>query len=100
MLPEILKLTISGLFLVVTLASCGRTATEPEDCTSSVIFQGESFYLQRTEPEQQFEGTLEFRNSGSVPPNQRDHHFFLNGTPVYSGGFPTAPTFPNAVRPP
>ena len=88
---------ICALLALVVFASCGRSITETETCTSSIVFRDEPFYVARAETEHDFRGVLEFRDNGSVPPTRRDYHYFLNGTPVYSGGFATEPTFKNAA---
>ncbi|HEV3484188.1 MAG TPA: hypothetical protein VG106_02195 [Vicinamibacterales bacterium] len=81
-----------GLMFVALLIGCaGRPA-----CSTTEVFGAEAFYLERAEPEQDFRGTLVFRDVPSTPAG-RDHRFFLGDLPVYSGGFTTEPAFRNAA---
>lgn len=79
-------------------AACGavQSPTQPAPCRASVVFAQEAYYSERVEIERDFRGTLEWRDTPSTP-NGRDHRYFLNGTPVYSGGIFTEPTFKAAV---
>jgi hypothetical protein len=82
------------LWMTFVVSACG-SPTAPESCHSVTVFASEPFYLASAEPEQSFSGQLEWRNTLPTP-NGRDHQFFLNGTPVYSGGA-TEPKFQAAI---
>lgn len=86
------------LSVLVFGAACGkvRSPTQPAACTTSQVFAQQIYYSERVETEREFRGTLEWRNTPSTP-NGRDHRYFLNGTPVYSGGTVTEPIFKSAV---
>lgn len=77
---------------LVGLLACNSGPTVPQPCVTTEIFAGEQFYAERTEPEQDFRGTLVFRDVASTP-SGRDHRYFLNDMPVYSGGLATEPIF-------
>ena len=80
------KIALSLLLLSTFLSNCAgqRSLTRADRCTTATIFADEQFYSQRREDERQFTGMLEFRDLPATP-GGRDHRFFLNGTPVYSG---------------
>lgn len=84
--------------LCLLLGACGghRAPTEPPHCATSTVFAGDASYTERTEAEREFSGRLEFRDVAPAP-NGRDHHYFLNNTPVYSGGPATEPIFKAAA---
>lgn len=87
--------------LSMVLAGCGGSPTEPQTvatqrCSTTAIFAQEPFYADRGEPEQEFRGTLVFRDRPATP-NGRDHRYFLQDVPVYSGGFTTEPTLKSAA---
>lgn len=68
--------------------------TQPH-CTSAAVFEHQTFYVERPEPEREFRGVLELRNVLATP-NGRDHRFFLGDVPVYSGGTQTQRTLDGA----
>lgn len=79
------------------LGGCdGSIPTAPPRCTTVTVFATEQWYMQRSEPEREFSGELEFRNTPSTP-NGRDHRFFLANTPVYSGGTTSEAIFSDAA---
>ncbi|HEX2061082.1 MAG TPA: hypothetical protein VHK90_10100, partial [Thermoanaerobaculia bacterium] len=86
MFPRSLMLAL----LFVLLVNCNGSPTSPDvsarpACRTTEVFARESFYAERAEAEAEFRGVLEFRDVPSTP-NGRDHRYFLNGVPVYSGG--------------
>lgn len=89
---------LTPLLMLLLGAACGavQSPTQPAVCRTSVVFAREPYYAERTEAERDFSGTLERRDTPSTP-NGRDHRYFLNGTPVYSGGNFSEPAFQAAV---
>ena len=87
-------LTVVGPLLTIFLGACGEALpTEPRiqsQCSQlQTVFRGSAFYDEKTETEREFEGTL-VKKCPEPTPNGRDHCYFLEGTPVYSGGNETA----------
>ena len=82
----------SVLPTLLLLIGCAGSPTAPPTCRTVLIFGQEDFYTARTETEQDFRGSLEFRNVLPTP-NGRDHRYFMAGTPVYSGGATTEARF-------
>jgi hypothetical protein len=76
---------ITYLTALLLLIDCAGSPTAPPTCRTVLIFGQESFYTARTEHEQDFRGSLEFRNVLPTP-NGRDHRYFVADVPVYSGG--------------
>ena len=76
-------------------AACS-SPTQPRSCSTKTVFEAQSYYIERLEPETTFSGPLEFRDMPATP-NGRDHRYFLNGVAVYSGGFATEPIFKAAT---
>ena len=72
----------------VALASCSGSPTTPLEngCRdATIVFAGEQFYQERTEFPTAVRGRL--RKACPAPtPGGRDHCYFLDATPVYSGG--------------
>jgi hypothetical protein len=91
---------LRAVIVVVVLGAIGcGSPTSPSSsssCGTTAVFAQESFYRERAEPEQEFSGPLEWRNAPATP-NGRDHRYFLNGVPVYSGGTTTEPKFRAAI---
>lgn len=90
---------LASLTTLLLLIGCNESPTAPlaaQPCRPVQIFGQESFYVARTEPEQEFRGSLEFRNVPSTP-NGRDHRYFLTNVPVYSGGSATEAQFADTV---
>lgn len=87
---------ITYLIALFLLTGCAGSPTAPPTCRTVLIFGQESFYIARTEHEQEFRGSLEFRNVLPTP-NGRDHRYFVAGIPVYSGGSTTEEVLANTV---
>ncbi len=87
---------VAVLCLFLGACSGHHNPTEPLHCTTSTVFGGDASYLERTEAERELSGRLEFRDVAPTP-NGRDYHYFLNNTPVYSGGPATEPIFKAAA---
>src|SRR5688572_15570097 len=87
---------ITYLTALLLLIGCNGSPTAPPTCRTVLIFEQEAFYTARTEHEQEFRGSLEFRDVLPTP-NGRDHRYFVAGIPVYSGGSTTAALFANTA---
>jgi hypothetical protein len=95
-IPRLLA-PLSTLLLLIGCGGSSPTAPAPlQQCRTLMVFGEEASYVARTEAEQEFRGTLEFRNLPATP-NGRDHRYFLTNMPVYSGGSFTEPLFANAA---
>ena len=81
--------------LAFSASTCG-TPTVRATCAAKNVFAEEPFYASRAEPEQIVAGTLEWRNTPATP-NGRDHRYFIDNVPVYSGGATTEPLFKEAA---
>jgi hypothetical protein len=74
-----LALSLFGLLLLGS--GCGSI---PSCVESMDIFRAETFYAERAEPEVTRTGRLS-KNCPPPSPNGRDHCYFVDGLPVYSG---------------